>query len=111
MQADVKITLFPKTNKEIAHGFGPGTCQLLEHIHRTGSIYEAAKFMGMAYSKAWRLIKNTETDFNCMLLERNRRGGSHLTPAAIRMIEHYRYVTAQAKAAANQALSTIPSGK
>lgn len=107
MRADVKITLFPHAEKGSAHGFGPGTCQLLEHIHHTGSIFEAAKIMGMAYSKAWRLLKQTETDFDCQLLDRNRRGGSKLTSAAFHLIATYHQTVDTASKTAADILDQI----
>ena len=40
--------------------FGPGICQLLQMIDETGSMHQAAARMGLAYSKAWKMMKTTE---------------------------------------------------
>src|SRR5271157_5331534 len=37
--------------------FGPGTHELLRRVDETGSLNRAAGDMGMAYSKAWRLVR------------------------------------------------------
>ena len=51
-------------------GFGRGIVQLLEGVDRTGSLFAVAREIGMAYSKAWRLIKDTE-EFGVGLLNRD----------------------------------------
>jgi molybdate transport system regulatory protein len=38
--------------------FGPGRLQLLELINEKGSINQAAKAMGMSYSKAWQMVNS-----------------------------------------------------
>ena len=40
--------------------FGRGIASLCLGVRETGSLNAAAKGMGMAYSKAWRIIKDTE---------------------------------------------------
>ena len=40
--------------------FGPGTHELLRHVDETGSLHRAAKLMGMSYTKAWHLLRETE---------------------------------------------------
>ena len=40
--------------------FGRGIAELLTRVSRTGSLRSAAAEMDMAYSKAWRIIKNSE---------------------------------------------------
>ena len=40
--------------------FGRGIADLCLGVRETGSLNAAAKGMGMAYSKAWRIIKETE---------------------------------------------------
>lgn len=41
--------------------FGPGPVELLERIHETGSINQAAKQMQMSYKKAWEIISMLNT--------------------------------------------------
>ena len=40
--------------------FGRGIASLCLGVRETGSLNAAAKGMGMAYSKAWRIIKDTK---------------------------------------------------
>ncbi len=41
--------------------FGPGKLTLLELIHETGSISQAAKKMGLSYKKAWGMVEALNT--------------------------------------------------
>lgn len=54
--------------------FGPGPMHLLEGVQRTGSLHKAACEMGMAYSKAWKLLKGLEDEWGFPLLE-SKPGG------------------------------------
>lgn len=56
--------------------FGPGTYDLLVLVDETGSLHQAAKHMGMAYSKAWRVVRQAEDRFGVKLLNR-QSGGAH----------------------------------
>ena len=47
-------------SKDDGKYFGPGVAMLIEGVKRTGSLSSAAKEIGMAYSKAWRIIKRSE---------------------------------------------------
>ena len=59
--------------------FGHGVAALLKGVKEQGSLNRAAKDMGMAYSKAWKTIKNTEAGLGFDLLERRAQHGSVLT--------------------------------
>ena len=49
--------------------FGRGIASLCIGVRDTGSLNAAAKSMGMAYSKAWRIIKDTgSSPLTCTLL-------------------------------------------
>ena len=54
--------------------FGDGPCELLERVEGTHSLHQAAKEMGMAYSKAWRLIGAMENRLGFLLIERKVGG-------------------------------------
>ena len=54
--------------------FGPGICRLLEEIERTGSMHQAAAEMGLAYSKAWKMMKTAERELGFLLTERSSGG-------------------------------------
>jgi molybdate transport system regulatory protein len=83
--------------------FGPGTLRLLVLVTQTGSLHQAAKKTGMAYSKAWRIVKEAEDHLGFKLLERQiggaGGGGSTLTADAQRLVA--RFVAMRAEAEAN----------
>ena len=56
--------------------FGPGVAALLNRIHEHHSLRAAAMSMGMAYSKAWTIVKNSEEALGFKLLE-STTGGRH----------------------------------
>ena len=70
-------------------GFGRGIVQLLEGVEELGSINRATASMGMAYSKAWRIVNEAEGQLGCKLIERDGARGSSLTPAGKRAIAVY----------------------
>ena len=63
--------------------FGEGPCRLLHLVEETGSLRAAAQSMGMAYTKALKILKNAESALGFALTERTiggrHGGGSHLT--------------------------------
>lgn len=66
---------------------------LLRGVESTGSLQGAAQAMNMAYSKAWKMLKESEKAWGFMLTEREtggrNGGGSTLTPQAVRLLEAY----------------------
>ena len=68
---------------------------LLSRICRNYSLNRAAKSMGMAYSKAWRIVNEAEGQLDCKLIERDGARGSSLTPAGKRAIEVYETLQAE----------------
>ena len=73
--------------------FGEGPFRLLQAVEETGSLRCAAASMGMAYSKAWRIIRTAEDVFSCKLLDSTiggrGGGGAVLTPEAERLLAAY----------------------
>lgn len=63
--------------------FGKGVAQLLINIEKFGSLQRAAGEMGLAYSKAWSIIKKAEDKLGFTLTQRKiggvGGGGSSLT--------------------------------
>ncbi len=59
--------------------FGRGVAMLCRGVRDDGSLNKAAKNMGMAYSKAWRIMKQTEASFGFDLINRDGAHGSTLT--------------------------------
>ena len=66
--------------------FGKGVAQLL-------SLSAAYKSMGMAASKAWKILKRAEADLGVKLVERRsggkQGGGSNLTPEGEDILKRY----------------------
>ncbi|MBD5559376.1 MAG: LysR family transcriptional regulator [Clostridia bacterium] len=74
--------------------FGPGAAALLELVEEHGSLRAAAGQMGMAYSKAWRILRNAESVLGFPLLESRTGGrgggGAVVSAPAHRFLERYR---------------------
>ena len=81
-------------------GFGRGIVQLLEGVEELGSINRATASMGMAYSKAWKIINAIEKEFDVRLIDREGAHGSHLTEEARTLIQRYHEALDAADAAA-----------
>ncbi|WP_251231391.1 winged helix-turn-helix domain-containing protein [Adlercreutzia aquisgranensis] len=73
------------------HGseFGRGVAKLCRGVQDKGSLNAAAKDMGMAYSKAWRILRDTETALGVTLLHRDGAHGSTLTEDCERLLKAY----------------------
>lgn len=103
------MKLFPSINPVIAGDtgriFGPGPAELLGRTRATGSLHAAAAEMGMAYSKATRIIRTAEEGLGYALLERKRGGtaggGSALTFEAELLLARYNAWRIEASAAAD----------
>lgn len=85
--------------------FGKGLVDLLEGIDRSGSINHATKEMGMAYSKAWKIINNAEAKSGLTLVEREGPGGSKLTREGLALVRLYRQLSAEAQSAIDDLLA------
>lgn len=90
MEAITRI-LFLNENRE--KFFGEGPYRLLLGVEETGSLHQAALSMGMAYSKALKLLKNAERVLGFPLTVRTTGGasggGSRLTPQGKEWIGKY----------------------
>lgn len=73
--------------------FGEGPYRLLLAVEETGSLRAAAMSMGMAYTKAIKILKRAEGALGCPLTSRQTGGrdggGSRLTPQGKEMLENY----------------------
>lgn len=78
------------TDASLPGAFGLGCVQLLEGVAQLGSLNRAAKQLGMAYSKAWRLVNEAEAQLGCKLIERDGARGSSLTADGERVLAGYR---------------------
>ncbi len=75
--------------------FGRGIADLCMGVRKAGSLNAAAKGMGMAYSKAWRIIKETEAALGFQLLNRDGAHGSTLTEEGDKILDTYVSINAQ----------------
>lgn len=90
-----KIAIRPRFRilygSEIA--IGPGKADLLKAIHKTGSISQAAKSLGMSYMRAWKLLQTMNRCFRKPLFSAlrggQRKGGTKLTPSGILVLKMY----------------------
>ncbi len=86
--------------------FGPGLATLLALVRERHSLRSAAAEMGMAYSKAWRILRDCEAALGFPLLDSTtggrHGGGAALTPRGERLLADYeafrRDLSAQADA-------------
>ena len=73
--------------------FGDGPYELLRGVEKTASLHKASGQMGMAYSKAWKLIRRVEQRLGFSLLDRKvggrSGGGSSVTPKAKEFMSNY----------------------
>ena len=69
--------------------FGRGVANLCLGVRDLGSLNAAAKSMKMAYSKAWRIIKETEAALGMQLLDRDGAHGSTLTEDGNKLLDTY----------------------
>jgi molybdate transport system regulatory protein len=88
LKPSIKLTIGNPDSDENAT-FGPGIAALCEGVRDTGSLNAAAKSMGMAYSKAWRIIKDTEENLGVQLLVRDGAHGSTLTDECLKLLDTY----------------------
>ena len=86
--------------------FGPGIAALLHSVDEYNSLRAAALSMGMAYSKAWTILKNCEKSLGFKLLDSSvggkNGGGATLTENARIMLESYDEYCAQLRKYANE---------
>ena len=80
--------------------FGRGVANLCIGVRELGSLNAAAKDMKMAYSKAWRIIKETEAALDMQLLDRDGAHGSTLTPEGDKLLDAYIEIDAKLQKAA-----------
>lgn len=73
--------------------FGAGPCELLLEVERLGSLRAAAQHLGMAYTKAFSMVKRAEREFGFAMTQRTiggkGGGGSIITPQAKELLMRY----------------------
>ena len=90
MKASTRITFFDDQGEKF---FGEGPARLLRGVEEQGSLRSAAMAMGMAYTKAMKLVKQAESSLGYSLIARTTGGkdggGSILTPEGKRWLLTY----------------------
>ena len=90
MKAVTKITFLDDQGEKF---FGEGPARLLLAVEKPGSLRAASMSMGMAYTKALKLIKNAETALGYPVITRSTGGkdggGSRLTPEGKEWLQRY----------------------
>lgn len=90
MRAVTKIIFVDENNEKF---FGEGPWQLLREVEKTGSLNAAASSLGMAYTKALKILRNAETALGFPLTNRSTGGrsggGSTLTQEGKEWMERY----------------------
>ena len=76
--------------------------KLCRGVQEKGSLNAAAKDMGMADSKAWRMVRDTETALGIKLLNREGAHGSTLTEDCERLLRAYSDMEEKLQAIANK---------
>lgn len=88
LSTSVRLSVYnPKTKSNSM--FGKGVASLCSGVRDLGSLNAAAKQMNMAYSKAWRIIKDTESALGFQLLDRDGAHGSKLTKEGACLLDSY----------------------
>ena len=94
--------------------FGDGPCRLLKLVEETGSLRKAAAEMGMAYTKAMKLLKQAEQAVGKPLTERviggAKGGGSQLTEAGKELVKRYEIYKARCLQMGGELYSEVFAG-
>ena len=89
MKVKLSLRIFNNENK----AFGPGIARLLQLIESEGSLHKASKTMNIAYSKAWKILKESEKALGFELVEGKRGGvdggGSKLSKKGSEILDKY----------------------
>jgi molybdate transport system regulatory protein len=87
---DFQLRLTFYAGKKAKEGtFGKGIATLLRGVAEYGSLNASAKKIHMAYSKAWRIVKEAEAGFGFDLIHRDGARGSTLTSEGKKLLAVY----------------------
>ena len=104
LRALVPVIRLSIADPDHLHGseFGRGVAKLCRGVKEKGSLNAAAKDMGMAYSKAWRIVRDTEAALGIKLLNREGAHGSTLTDECERLLRAFGDIEEKLQASATQ---------
>ena len=89
---DIRFVVSPRIMGEEKF-FGPGIATLLHRVEEYRSIRQATASMGMAYSKAWTIIRRAERELGFPLLNTTtggkEGGGASLTAEGRLFLDRY----------------------
>jgi molybdate transport system regulatory protein len=92
---------------------GPGKIDLLEEIHKCGSISAAGRAMEMSYKRAWDLVDEINRICRQSAVERQaggkNGGGAVLTPFGLSLVARYRRIERSAASAVRGELQALRS--
>jgi molybdate transport system regulatory protein len=103
MKCFIRVRLL-RSGDDQKTAFGPGPARLLRGIEKTGSLNQSAKAMGMAYSKAWKVLGAVESQLGFPLIERKGPKGSSLTDRGRRFLALYSEIEKAVNDAAQKVL-------
>ena len=106
LSIDVRLSIIENGNRDEGT-LGKGVFSLLQGITEFGSLNRAAKNLGMAYSKAWRIVKDTEAALGMQLLDRDGAHGSTLTEAGDKLLDAYVEIDAKLQEFAEQEFAKV----
>lgn len=90
--------------------FGRGVADLLRGIVKYHSLSVSAKHMRMAYSKAWRIIREAEEGLGIQLLSRMGKKGSELTEEGVLFLRAYEEIERESVRLADRIFRKYYSG-
>ena len=93
------------------NNLGPGKIALLEAMHATGSISDAARALKMSYRRAWLLVSSLNAAFDepvaVAVTGGKGGGGARVTAFGVRLIAVYRALETEITQLAAQRLAEI----
>lgn len=105
IQCKTRIIICSPNLDEESHGFGRGAELLLLGIKENGSLNNTTKKLGMAYSKAWRILRQVEQELGVQLVARDGARGSRLTEEGEYWLQLYQQMVEAAQEAAQAVLA------
>lgn len=98
---------FAASADEKTLGFGRGVVALMDGVERLGSIRQATMEMGMAYSKAWKILNAAEKELGMTLISRYYGTRSSLTYEGEQMLALYKEALDAAQKAADKVMKNF----